>query len=206
MERFLMRDLEAWRENPCRKPLIINGARQVGKTWLIKEFGRRHYKSVAYVNMDNNSAMRELFDTGYDIDVLIAGLQLQTGVTIEPDSTLIVFDKVQENPKALTALKYFDEDPRGFSVVAAGSLLGILLQSGTGFPVGKVEALDLYPLSFEEFALAAEGEPVPGLIAEPEPGAHPGLQITGDRPFENLLFRRGDARGSQRVSRQQELR
>ena len=101
MERFLMRDLEAWRENPCRKPLIINGARQVGKTWLIKEFGRRHYKSVAYVNMDNNSAMRELFDTGYDIDVLIAGLQLQTGVTIEPDSTLIVFDKVQENPKAL---------------------------------------------------------------------------------------------------------
>ena len=115
MERFLMRDLEAWRENPCRKPLIINGARQVGKTWLIKEFGRRHYKSVAYVNMDNNSAMRELFDTGYDIDVLIAGLQLQTGVTIEPDSTLIVFDEVQENPKALTALKYFDEDPRGFS-------------------------------------------------------------------------------------------
>lgn len=169
MERFLMRDLEAWRENPCRKPLIINGARQVGKTWLIKEFGRRHYKSVAYVNMDNNSAMRELFDTGYDIDVLIAGLQLQTGVTIEPDSTLIVFDKVQENPKALTALKYFDEDPRGFSVVAAGSLLGILLQSGTGFPVGKVEALDLYPLSFEEFALAAEGEQFLASLQNPNP-------------------------------------
>ena len=205
MERFLMRDLEAWRENPRRKPLIINGARQVGKTWLIKEFGRRHYESVAYVNMDNNAAMRELFDTGYDIDVLIAGLQLQTGVTIEPDSTLIVFDEVQENPKALTALKYFDEDPRGFSVVAAGSLLGILLQSGTGFPVGKVETLDLYPLSFEEFA-SGRRRAVPGLIAEPEPGAHPGLQITGDRPFENLLFRRGDTRGSQRVSRQQELR
>lgn len=206
MERFLMRDLEAWRENPCRKPLIINGARQVGKTWLIKEFGRRHYKSVAYVNMDNNSAMRELFDTGYDIDVLIAGLQLQTGVTIEPDSTLIVFDKVQENPKALTALKYFDEDPRGFSVVAAGSLLGILLQSGTGFPVGKVEALDLYPPFLRRVRLSGRRRAVPGLIAEPEPGAHPGLQITGDRPFENLLFRRGDARGSQRVSRQQELR
>ena len=169
MERFLMRDLEAWRENPCRKPLIINGARQVGKTWLIKEFGRRHYESVAYVNMDNNAAMRELFDTGYDIDVLIAGLQLQTGVTIEPDSTLIVFDKVQENPKALTALKYFDEDPRGFSVVAAGSLLGILLQSGTGFPVGKVEALDLYPLSFEEFALAAEGEQFLASLQNPNP-------------------------------------
>ena len=169
MERFLMRDLEAWRENPCRKPLIINGARQVGKTWLIKEFGRRHYKSVAYVNMDNNSAMRELFDTGYDIDVLIAGLQLQTGVTIEPDSTLIVFDEVQENPKALTALKYFDEDPRGFSVVAAGSLLGILLQSGTGFPVGKVETLDLYPLSFEEFALAVEGEGFLASLQNPNP-------------------------------------
>ena len=158
MERFLMHDLEQWRSNPRRKPLIVNGARQVGKTWLIKEFGKRHYENVAYVNMDNNAAMRELFDAGYDIDTLIAGLQLQTGVAIDPASTLIVFDEIQENPKALTALKYFDEDPRAFSVIAAGSLLGILLQSGTGFPVGKVETLDLYPLSFEEFALAAEGQ------------------------------------------------
>lgn len=158
MERFLMHDLEQWRSNPRRKPLIVNGARQVGKTWLIKEFGKRHYENVAYVNMDNNAAMRELFDAGYDIDTLIAGLQLQTGVAIDPASTLIVFDEIQENPKALTALKYFDEDPRAFSVIAAGSLLGILLQSGTGFPVGKVETLDLYPLSFEEFALVAEGQ------------------------------------------------
>lgn len=158
MERFLMHDLEAWKENPRRKPLIVNGARQVGKTWLIKEFGRRSYARVAYVNMDNNAPMRELFDAGYDIDVLIAGLQLQTGVAIDPASTLIVFDEVQENPKALTALKYFEEDPRPFSIIAAGSLLGILLQSGTGFPVGKVETLNLYPLSFEEFVLASEGQ------------------------------------------------
>ena len=169
MERFLMRDLEAWRENPRRKPLIINGARQVGKTWLIKEFGKRHYRSVAYVNMDNNSAMRDLFEAGYDVDTLIAGLQLQTGVAIDPDSTLIVFDEVQENPKALTALKYFDEDPRGFSVVAAGSLLGILLQSGTGFPVGKVETLDLFPLSFKEFALAVEGREFLASLQNPNP-------------------------------------
>ncbi|WP_295996839.1 ATP-binding protein [uncultured Adlercreutzia sp.] len=157
MERFLMHDLKAWKDNASRKPLIINGARQVGKTWLIKEFGRLHYESVAYVNMDNNAPMRDLFNAGYDIDTLLAGIQLQTGTTIDPATTLIVFDEVQENPKALTALKYFGEDPRSFSIIAAGSLLGILLQSGTGFPVGKVETLNLYPLSFQEFALASEG-------------------------------------------------
>ncbi len=153
-----MHDLAAWKDNPLRKPLIINGARQVGKTWLIQEFGKRHYKSVAYVNMDNNKAMRNLFDEGYNIDALLDGIQLQTRVSVDPVSTLIVFDEVQETPKALTALKYFAEDPRQFSIIAAGSLLGILLQSGTGFPVGKVETLDLYPLSFEEFVLAAEGQ------------------------------------------------
>lgn len=157
MERFLMLDLLKWKDRPNKKPLIINGARQVGKTWLIKEFGRQHYKNVAYVNMDNNKAMLDLFESGYKIDSLLAGLQLETGVSIDPSSTLIVFDEVQENPRALTALKYFDEDPRNFSIIAAGSLLGILLQNGTGFPVGKVETLDLYPLSFEEFALAVEG-------------------------------------------------
>lgn len=153
-----MRDLEIWKASPRKKPLIINGARQVGKTWLIKEFGKRCYDNIAYVNMDNNDAMRELFDNGYDIDLLIAGIQLQTGVTINPTTTLIIFDEIQEIPKALTALKYFDEDPRSFSIIAAGSLLGIVLQDGTGFPVGKVETLDLYPLSFEEFALAMEGQ------------------------------------------------
>lgn len=157
MERFLMHDLEVWKENPRKKPLIINGARQVGKTWLIKEFGESHYQNMAYVNMDNNSAMQELFEQGYNIDSLIAGIQLQTNTLIDPSTTLIVFDEIQENPKALTALKYFDEDPRPFSIIAAGSLLGILTQSGTGFPVGKVETLNLYPLSFEEFVLAIEG-------------------------------------------------
>lgn len=158
MERFLMKDLEAWKANPRNKPLIINGARQVGKTWLIKEFGKHSFDSVAYVNMDNNEPMRDLFDAGYDIDALVAGIQLQTGVVIDPSSTLIVFDEVQENPKALTSLKYFDEDARPFSIIAAGSLLGILLQEGTGFPVGKVETLDLYPLSFEEFVFAEKGQ------------------------------------------------
>ncbi|MEF9877141.1 MAG: ATP-binding protein, partial [Gordonibacter sp.] len=154
LERTLMKDLVTWKNNPDRKPLIINGARQVGKTWLIKEFGRLNYKQVAYINMDNNAVMTQLFEGDYNIERIVLGLELEAGVSIREQETLIVFDEIQEIPKALTSLKYFCENAPEYHVVAAGSLLGIALHKNASFPVGKVETLSLFPLSFDEFVRA----------------------------------------------------
>ena len=151
MDRFLMDDLVKWKRSKRRKPLILNGARQVGKTWLLKEFGRIWFKNVAYVSFDDNQLMAAAFDEGYDIPRLITILQAVTGERIDPSTTLIVFDEVQECPKALTSLKYFCENAPEYHIAAAGSLLGILVHEGTGFPVGKVNLLDLHPLSYREF-------------------------------------------------------
>lgn len=151
MDRFLMDDLVKWKSSKRRKPLILNGARQVGKTWLLKEFGRIQFKNVAYVSFDDNPLMAVAFDEGYDIPRLITILQAVTGERIDPSTTLIVFDEVQECPKALTSLKYFCENAPEYHIAAAGSLLGILVHEGTGFPVGKVNLLDLHPLSYREF-------------------------------------------------------
>lgn len=151
MDRFLMDDLVKWKSSKRRKPLILNGARQVGKTWLLKEFGRIQFKNVAYVSFDDNPLMAAAFDEGYDIPRLITILQAVTGERIDPSTTLIVFDEVQECPKALTSLKYFCENAPEYHIAAAGSLLGILVHEGTGFPVGKVNLLDLHPLSYREF-------------------------------------------------------
>jgi predicted AAA+ superfamily ATPase len=155
MIRYAMKNLTAWKERKNHKPLIIRGARQVGKTWIMKEFGRTHYEKVAYINCDNNERMVSLFQGDLDIRRLILALQIETGVTIEAHNTLIIFDEVQEVPRALTSLKYFHENAPEYSIVAAGSLLGVALHPGTSFPVGKVEFLDLYPLSFTEFLEAA---------------------------------------------------
>lgn len=151
MDRLLMDDLVKWKNSKRRKPLILNGARQVGKTWLLKEFGRIQFENVAYVSFDDNPLMAVAFDEGYDIPRLITILQAVTGERIDPSATLIVFDEVQECPKALTSLKYFCENAPEYHIAAAGSLLGILVHEGTGFPVGKVNLLDLYPLSYREF-------------------------------------------------------
>ena len=151
VDRFLMDDLVKWKSSKRRKPLILNGARQVGKTWLLKEFGRIQFKNVAYVSFDDNPLMAVAFDEGYDIPRLITILQAVTGERIDPSTTLIVFDEVQECPKALTSLKYFCENAPEYHIAAAGSLLGILVHEGTGFPVGKVNLLDLHPLSYREF-------------------------------------------------------
>ncbi len=151
VERFLMDKLVSWKESPGRKPLILNGARQVGKTWLLREFGRRHYANVAYVNLDNNPGMAEQFDLGYDIPRLLSMLQAQSGQRITAGDTLVIFDEIQECPKALTSLKYFCENAPEYHLTAAGSLLGITVHGGTGYPVGKVNTLDLHPLSFREF-------------------------------------------------------
>lgn len=136
----------------------MRGARQVGKTWLIKEFGRLAYDQVVYINFDNNRSMQSLFDSDYDIARIIKGLELLSGKKIDPANTLLIFDEIQEVPKALTSLKYFNENAPHYQIVCAGSLLGIALHEGTSFPVGKVEFLDLYPLSFMEFLQAVDKE------------------------------------------------
>lgn len=151
MDRFLMDELVRWKGSPRRKPLMLNGARQVGKTWLLKEFGKLHYGNVCYVSLDNNVGARSLFDSGYDTRRIILGLSLLTGQEVIPGETLIVLDEAQAVPKSITSLKYFCEDAPEYHVAVAGSLLGISATDGTGFPVGKVDTLDLYPLSFREF-------------------------------------------------------
>ena len=157
MYRNAIKQLIDWKNRKDKKPLVIKGARQVGKTWLMKEFGRTEYKNVAYVNFDSNERMNILFSGDMDIKRLIAGLQIESDESINPDDTLIIFDEIQECPKALTSLKYFYENASEYNIVAAGSMLGVALHRGTSFPVGKIEFMELYPLSFFEF-LNATGE------------------------------------------------
>lgn len=151
MKRYAMTRLEAWKTNPRRKPLVIHGARQVGKTWLMKEFGRTHYTKTVYLNFEHNDSLKKLFDGDFGIPRLINGLQVESGTIITPEDTLILFDEVQEVPAALTALKYFCENASEYQVIAAGPLLGLTVHPGTSFPVGKVDFLNLYPLHFREF-------------------------------------------------------
>lgn len=169
MNRFLMEQLVAWMEKPNRKPLILNGARQVGKTWLLKEFGRLHFDEIAYVSLDNNSVARSLFETDFDAKRIINGLSLLTRIDIKPRSTLIILDEIQAAPKAITALKYFHENAPEYAVAAAGSLLGISATEGTGYPVGKVDTLDLFPLSFREFLDATGNERLRNLLDSNNP-------------------------------------
>lgn len=154
MYRDKIKELVKWKESSSRKPLIIRGARQVGKTWLMKEFGEKYYEKSAYINFDDNERMQKLFEGDFDLNKIIQGLKIESGVNIEPNNTLIILDEIQETPKALKALKYFCENAREYHIVSAGSLLGVALHSGTSFPVGKVDFLDLSPLSFYEFVEA----------------------------------------------------
>lgn len=158
MYRIAIETLMKWKQSKRRKPLIIEGARQVGKTWLMKEFGRQAYADTVYINFDSNSRMAELFSSDLDTDRLIMGLELYAGRKIHPESSLLIFDEVQEVPRALSSLKYFYENAPQYHIVCAGSLLGIALHQGTSFPVGKVDFLKLYPLSFKEFLMATDKE------------------------------------------------
>lgn len=158
MYRVAIEKLLKWKENKHRKPLIIEGARQVGKTWLMKEFGETAYTDTIYINFDSNSRMADLFASDLNTDRLITGLELYAGRKINPDNTLLIFDEVQEVPRALSSLKYFYENAPQYHIVCAGSLLGIALHGGTSFPVGKVDFLKLYPLSFQEFLMATGNE------------------------------------------------
>ena len=154
MQRKILQFLQNWKQNPNRKPLIIQGARQVGKTWAMKHFGEQSFEQVAYINFDNNSRMKTLFSGDYDINRLILGLKIESGVDIKAHNTLIIFDEVQEVPQALSSLKYFYENAPEFYIVSAGSLLGVSLHHQVSFPVGKVDFLPLYPMDFHEFLRA----------------------------------------------------
>jgi len=151
-----MEDLIRWKNKKDRKPLIIRGARQVGKTWLMKEFGRTNFAKVAYISFYNNERMASLFNGDLSIERLILGLKIESGVDIDAENTLIIFDEVQEVPRALTSLKYFNENAPEYAIIAAVSMLGVALHQGTSFSVGKVEYLDLYPMSFTEYLEATE--------------------------------------------------
>lgn len=157
MKRFAIETLVKWKESSRRKPMIIEGTRQVGKTWLVKEFAATHYKNIAYVNFEEQVFLRNLFSTDYDTDRIIDAISAATHVNIIPGETLIFFDEIQEAENGLTALKYFNENASEQHVIAAGSLLGIELHKSTSFPVGKVQFMILHPMSFLEF-LDAMGE------------------------------------------------
>jgi len=157
MKRTKLADLIAWKNSDSRKPLIIRGARQVGKTWLMQEFGKTQYAKTIYLNFEKNKRLKALFTDDFDIKRIIVALQAESGLTINAENTLLIFDEIQSVPEAITALKYFQEDTSGYNIIAAGSLLGVALHSDISFPVGKVVFMDLYPLTFLEF-LDAIGE------------------------------------------------
>lgn len=157
MRRNAIEELYEWKASPDRKSLIMQGARQVGKTWLMKEFAREAYRQCAYVNFEDNEVLRQLFEHDFDIQRIITSIQWATGVDITPGDTLIILDEIQEVPRGITALKYFQEKAPEYHVMAAGSLLGIAMHKKDSFPVGKVDFMYLYPMSFFEF-LEAVGE------------------------------------------------
>lgn len=154
MKREVYQKLLAWKTNKHRKPLILNGARQVGKTWLLETFGASEYRKTAYINCEKNKTAKELFVQDYDMNRIIRVISALTGVDVEPENTLIVLDEIQAIPDGLTALKYFCEDAPEYHVAVAGSLLGVALHEKVSFPVGKVDMIRIYPMNFEEFVLA----------------------------------------------------
>lgn len=163
MERSIYSSLKKWKESPTRKPLILQGARQVGKTYILKEFGAREYSEVVYINCDDNNDMQNMF-ADYDIDRIIRSLSAISGVSIKPSTTLLILDEIQEVERGLASLKYFCEKAPEYHVAVAGSLLGITLHEGTSFPVGKVDMLYMYPMDFEEFLLAMGKEQLVELL------------------------------------------
>lgn len=163
MERSIYSNLKKWKESLTRKPLILQGARQVGKTYILKEFGAREYSEVVYINCDDNNDMQNMF-VDYDVDRIIRSLSAISGVSIKPSTTLLIIDEIQEVERGLASLKYFCEKAPEFHVAVAGSLLGITLHEGTSFPVGKVDMLYMYPMDFEEFLLAMGKEQLVELL------------------------------------------
>lgn len=176
MQRELLQNLTHWKKKADRKPLIIRGARQVGKTWLMKEFGKSYYKNIAYVNFETALSLHNIFKTGFETDKLITALKIESGSEIIPGDTLIILDEIQECEAAITSLKYFQENANQYHIVAAGSLLGVALHKNRSFPVGKVDFLDLHPLNFNEFLLAVNEPQLLELLQKKEWGLITGFK------------------------------
>lgn len=174
MKRFLMDELVRWKQKENRKPLILKGARQVGKTWLMKEFGRLYFKKVAYITFYNNQRMKKVFDEDYDIKRILININIETHTEVTPEDTLIIFDEIQEAPRALESLKYFCENASEYAVIAAGSLLGVAIHAGVSFPVGKVDTLELHPMNYREFLVAMGEDALEKLLTDGE------LALIGD--------------------------
>ena len=154
MERKIINDLLKWKDSPYRKPLILKGVRQVGKTWILKEFGRRYYENTAYFNFDENEDYKQFFETTKDVSRILQNLMLASGEKILPGKTLIIFDEVQDCPKVINSMKYFCENAPEYQIACAGSLLGIALAKPSSFPVGKVDFMQIDPMTFSEFLVA----------------------------------------------------
>ncbi|MBQ9198762.1 MAG: ATP-binding protein [Lachnospiraceae bacterium] len=172
MERNILKELLAWKDKANRKPLILQGARQVGKTWVMKEFGREAFEYTAYINMDNNDRMRMTFDRDFDVSRIIEELGIESGTKMVPGKTLIIMDEVQEVPKAISSLKYFCENAPEYHVIVAGSLLGVALHKGISYPVGKVDLLSMYPMTFVEFLNAVGETKLASQISDYESDVH----------------------------------
>ncbi len=154
MERKIMKNLESWKNSPHRKPMILNGVRQVGKTWILKEFGKQYYENTAYFNFDENKEYKEFFETTKNVDRIIQNLTIANGQKIQPENTLIIFDEIQDCPDVINSLKYFCENAPQYHIACAGSLLGVALSKPSSFPVGKVSFLNMHPMTFDEFLIA----------------------------------------------------
>lgn len=154
MERFILKELLNWKNSLYRKPLILKGVRQVGKTWLLKEFGRRYYENTAYFNFDENEEYRQFFETTKDVSRILQNLMMASSQKILPEKTLLIFDEIQDCPQVINSLKYFCENAPEYHIASAGSLLGIALAKPSSFPVGKVNFMQIDPMTFSEFLLA----------------------------------------------------
>lgn len=166
MRRGIYNQLVEWKNKPNRKPLIINGARQVGKTYILREFGKNEYPKLAYFSLDRDDKAAEVFRTGGKTQDILMALSAISGTDITPGDTLVVIDEIQDCPEALETLKFFCEDAPGVHVVVAGSLLGLSLHGGVSYPVGKVEELRLYPMTFSEYLSAAGKEQLAEVIRQ----------------------------------------
>src|SRR5690606_36991685 len=165
MERTILTNLKAWKSASRRKPLVIKGARQVGKTWAMKAFGNAAYEDSIYLNFERDKQLQNLFEQDFDLDRILLAFQVQTGIVPKPGKTLIILDEVQEAKGGLTVLKYFYEEKPEYHIIAAGSLLGVSM-TGQSFPVGKVDFMEMYPMTFYEFLKALDEEQLVELLQD----------------------------------------
>ena len=170
MDRTIISRLAEWQKKEGRKPLILKGARQVGKTWVLKEFGRRCFKKTAYITFFKNQRMKDVFEGDYNLERILTNINIECKTEVTPENTLIIFDEIQECPRALEALKYFCEEAPEYAVAAAGSLLGLALHKDISFPVGKVDSMNMYPLSFREFLMAMGENQLAAVLTESDTG------------------------------------